>query len=57
MTNKKLFNDIFLEAQAAKILAAEILEGDVPLKKISKSIDKHMANIMESCTLRETDNG
>ena len=55
MTNKKLFNDIFLEAQAAKILAAEILEGDVPLKITRKKIELLMDNIMASCPYRETD--
>ena len=55
MTNKKLFNDIFLEAQAAKILAAEILEGDVPLKKIYKQLVRHMDNLMASCPYRETE--
>ena len=56
MDNAKLFTDIFWEAHATKILAAEILKGDIPLKKITKRIEKHMENLMAVCPYRETDN-
>ena len=57
MNNQKLFNDIYLEAEAAKIRIKDALTGDEPLKKICKDIDKYMVNIMSTCPYRESDNG
>ena len=55
MNDQKLFNDIFLEAQAAKIRLADVLKGDEPLKKIVKELEDHMIKIMDTYPYRETD--
>ena len=60
MDNEKLFNDIFMEAHAAQILAEKIRDGSVPLKEIkatSQQIQNHMENIMAAKAYREDHHG
>ena len=56
MGNEKLFNDIYLEAEAAKIRIKDALTGNEPLKDIVNDISKFMSNIMSACPYRESKN-
>ena len=60
MDNTKLFNDIFLEAQAAQILLMDIHDGTVPIKElkiVSKKLERHIENIMAATAYRESKDG
>ena len=57
MGNEKLFNDIYLEAEAAKIRIKDALTGDEPLKDIVNDIDTYMIKIMSACPYREKKHG